>query len=204
MKMKIKIPFQGFYGTIHEGELDYTLDAIIDNLVEDHPNEDSYHIADRVQAAVNWKSVKEQYIEEYAALFFHKIEEETNLAITPTEIELDSPREYNFRNDAILAQITTQEWMQLYKLVDRHNLKCEVAIQLAPRSGFIPFYSNDLEDWGEPEMWEAPQIELALQVLMEQFDEDFEEVISDEIDTRHLFDSNIDWDEVDKSIGVKE
>lgn len=200
--MEIKIPFQGFYGTIHEGELDYTLDAIIVDMIEDHPNEDSYHIAVRVQDAVNWKKVRQQYVEEYASLFFHKIKEETNLAITPTEIELDSPREYNFRNDAIFAQITGEEWLKLYKLVGRHNLKCEVAIQLEPRSGFFPFYSNDIEDWGRPEMWEAPQIELALQVLMEQFAEDFEEVISEGIDTRHLFDESIDWDAVDKAMGV--
>ena len=38
-----------------------------------------------------------------------------------------------------------------------------VADRLAPRSGFAPFYSDDLDDWGELDEWEAPQLSILVE-----------------------------------------
>lgn len=91
------IEFGGFYGSIHE--------SIIESKIESYLTLDSGELAPEYEE-VNWRANFNEYIKFYTLEFENWLLSEYGLNVTFSNIELKSPREYNFRTDTIEAAIS--------------------------------------------------------------------------------------------------
>jgi len=150
------IPFSGFYESSHDAALDDYLQQIFsdDSGCETTP---AYDIA---WQAIDWRIT---YLA-YAQLYCKNLANETGA--TWQFLNLDSPREYNFRSDEIDVTVSLAELQRIRRYVlDGHESDwlqlCKD--RLTARDGFIPFYSSNPYTWGTLEDWEAPQISLLVE-----------------------------------------
>lgn len=151
---EIRIPFSGFYNSWHDAALD---DALEQAFSDDSGTLDQ-DAHDAAFDRINWQSVHRAYVAEYARVL-------SNECAMPglTFNRLVSPREYNFFTDEIICDLPADTLADIYQRSDKPALAALVAERLEARSGFIPFYSDDLEQWGPFTEWEAPQIDLLIE-----------------------------------------
>lgn len=113
---------------------------------------------------------------------FFKYEYSVDLKIDENTTEIVSPREYNFSTDSLFCEVDLDA---LIKLFTEHRNEVEKYVNdvLEPRSGFIPFYSNDISDWSSSiAKWDCVQLGLILDALISQDDiSDIEETVWDYI-----------------------
>jgi hypothetical protein len=147
------IPFSGFYSSYHDAQLDDALSLIC--------SDDCGEIDDArwnvAYDAIDWRKVHLAYAQEYTARML------SECGIKAKFKHLDSPREYNFRTDEIDIEISLSELQRIYAECDKSQLNILVADRLKARSGFCPFYSDDLADWSDLEEWESPQLSLLIE-----------------------------------------
>lgn len=159
------IPFSGFYESHHDAALDYTLEQICSD--ENGDVDDAKH--DAAWRAIDWRKVHLAYAQEYAANLI------SECGIQGAAfVKLDSPREYNFRSDEIDVSIPLSELHRMRSEVDDATLRAMVADRLAPRSGFSPFYSDNLDDWGDIDEWEAPQLSILVECYCNLYADEWE------------------------------
>jgi len=128
-KVLVQVPFQGFYQSVHDVNLDNCIESELEHL---ELNYDDCEIKiDRAAYCV-------QYVE--------TVKGEYNLKFLEFE-SLSSPKEYNFETDRIFAYADLNELVGLL-MVNKDGFKKWLIERMAPCSGFIPHYSNDLLDWG--------------------------------------------------------
>lgn len=152
--MKSTLPFQGFYESCH----DAAMDDVLLSMFED---EKEFNAAFN---KINWSQVHVSYAKEYAEQFFHTFKLKGEFQ------QLWSPREYNFDTDKIVVEIHTDEVVRIHNNVliygeSAWRKMCEE--ELKPRSGFMPFYSQNPDDWGSTEGWSEPQVALLLRAFVE-------------------------------------
>lgn len=147
--IRVRIPFAGFYCSIH----DQAMDDALDSINQDENGEEQMILE---QSNVEWSRVRLAYavacVKDIAAV----------MEVPLRFAEIVSPRFYNFETDQLFAEIAPAD---LYKIHERITadpgmkaaLTEHVHKMLEPRSGFIPFYSNTLEDWGDVETWDEQQ-----------------------------------------------
>lgn len=170
--IKLEIPFQGFCNSIHS--------ALIDDAFEqEHTDDDGELDSDAHHAAhdtINWQAV----MIEYAKYYVEQLNEELDFELTFNQ--LHSPREYNFETDTIEVLIAQDDLDTVFKILcAKHNqaLREHIRDALTERSGFIPNYSNEFDDWldqcvYEPAALATPQITLLLEVYIKECS-DFDE-----------------------------
>ena len=73
---------------------------------------------------------------------------------------MDSPREYNFTTDRVYVTVPLAIMESLYRGLDRDKLREMIEERHTSRSGFISFYSNDIDEWEEKEISEFDHNEL--------------------------------------------
>lgn len=158
--VEIEIPFTGFYNTMIGAELDDAVTHEIGSINEEEGlnlTEDDFSIdffGMRYSAA---ESIAEYYPEWLEGL--------TGVEISCEFKALESPREYNFYNDAIICNIPRHD---IYKLLswleDNHpGFFAEyVKERMTPRDGWAPFYPAELSSWGHPDSWKPAQLSLVL------------------------------------------
>lgn len=128
--------FPGFYGTSFEPSEDHEITSI--NEYREEP--------------VSFDEITFNYRDYYdkvgrnACNWVEKFLNENGLKIKIRFIEIDSPREYNFRNDRIACKITCSfsELQKMFLLSDPADY---LKWQFKSRIGFISFYPYRLEDW---------------------------------------------------------
>ena len=136
--METRIPFSGFYGSIHDQELDYCLENYFSN---DCGECISSALFQRAYDQADWGSIHNDYAKAYVEGFAAEFE----LAI---EYKLMvSPREYNFTTDRLFAEIELSEVERIFKLVPKEVLAKAVKDTFTSYDGFISYYSNDLDQW---------------------------------------------------------
>lgn len=153
------IPFCGFYCSLADGQIDAAVELMQYNADED-PESELHGIPD-LWDKINYREVFLAYAQEYLERYQEWLADEWELDIGLRYGELSSPREYNFTTDQIIAQMTDEDLLTLRRFVLK-NLEPEfrrlVHDRLKERSGFMPFYSNDLDDWPvDPRAWETAQ-----------------------------------------------
>lgn len=158
--IEIRIPFSGFYCSTH----DAMLDDALENLFRDDYGDTNAAAFERAQTQTNWALVQIRYAEAYS----QALREECNLTGLSFN-RLTSPREYNFATDGIICDIPTETLRRMYTHVGKAGLAALVAERLRPCDGFIPFYSDDLADWGPFSEWEAPQIDLLVEAYCNDY-----------------------------------
>lgn len=147
--IRVRIPFAGFYCSVHDQAMDDALMGI-------NQNEDGDPATVLEQDNVDWRQVRLAY----AQACVKDIAETMGVALTFGEIV--SPRFYNFETDQLLADITPTDLASVLARIEadpdlKEGLRAHVHEVLEPRSGFIPFYANTLDDWGPLEDWDEQQ-----------------------------------------------
>jgi len=133
--MKTALNFGGFYQSWHDEQLERAVAYACD--LVDECGEIKW---DEMYASINsWTPYREQYAEAWLGQFNDEIG--TSLAFEG----INSPREYNFRTDAIMASMTTRDALALFKYVRENDLKNDVFDRMreitTSRDGYLAFYS---------------------------------------------------------------
>ena len=168
---QIRVPFAGFYYSVHDQALDGGLELI--NMGD--CGEDRGILA---TDNVDWPSVRLAYVQAYLG----KLSEAIDLPMSFAE--LVSPRFYNFETDGIFANIDMADIRSLHAktMADPYleqSFRDHVHRVLERRSGFIPFYSNNLDDWGGLADWDEAQISVLIDHHATSLDLDEAEIAAD-------------------------
>lgn len=185
------VPFSGFYGTLHEDNLDRALAQ----MVEDHNGDPlEFRQFEDLWQTVSWQDARTEYAREYV----DALNDEFNLAI---EFEsLESPREYNFATDRIFVQIGRQEITRIALATRLSALDARIIDKFTSRSGFASFYPNRLKDWPESLAdWDHNQIGTLLETYIHlehgEFDQWAEHDLMESAQCNGVFDSIL-WGEM--------
>lgn len=201
-----KIPFCGFYESVIDEEI-RTQDRYLfedDSGELKDPEEYERHLNEMSFASVRdfiARDYAEWFITEFVervASEFPELGEEARKAFEFAEFgRWDSPRYYNFETDHVYIRLPESAQSFLRRLADRPELSVDygskhcatfrdyVAEALRPRDGFIPHYSNDIDDWGEPSGWNAIQNGLMLEFVAYGMGMDSDD---DRLDVRYVED----------------
>lgn len=163
------IPFPGFYESIISVEIDRALEHEAENLAdqEDLSFKEGTSPEDVCEAlgdAINYQALREAIASDYVDAFAEFLDELDLTGAALTFKSLKSPREYNFSTDTITAEISVAAVETMFKAlkVDGFkDLKRVIIDRHSSRSGFVSFYSNDLNDWlASPVIeWDINQLE---------------------------------------------
>lgn len=165
--MQTFIPFAGFYYTIHDSELDRACESVLQEHAGDCVHDS---LPMRLFDAIDWGKVHADYAKQYALEWADRFGVK-GLAF----VELNSPREYNFTTDRIFVDIPADEIARIHCAIDPDALAKTARDWFTSRSGFISFYSPDVESWGDVSEWDHNQIACMLQAWQCQTEPDFDE-----------------------------
>ena len=130
MKQEIYIHFGGFYGSIHETQLENQFEAYEDN-IDTGANERDY-----TPTQINYSK---EYLKKMERFLFNE-GLETNFKF----VRIESPREYNFENDKIVVNILKKQQKLIINFV-KNKFAVElvelVRAQTTARDGYRPFYT---------------------------------------------------------------
>lgn len=158
------IPFAGFYNSWHDSALDDALSS----LAQDDNGETIADEYARLERNMQWSVA----FLAYAQLYCERLADETGA--TWEFAKLDSPREYNFRTDEIDVTVSLPELQRMLDAVEPDALQTLANDRLSPRSGFIPFYSSDVTQWGALDTWDSPLLGLLIESYCDAMDQDAE------------------------------
>ena len=168
MKHEIQVPFTGFYESVHG----WAMDSVIDRELDEFPDLDYEDIK------IDWQGFVEDYSREYLACFEAKVKEETDLDISLEFVELDSPKEYNFRTDIIVAKISERDIQRLmcwHTSNDSLQMLTKVIREMFTScDGFISFYNPNIVAWKvltAAKEWDEVQLGALLRATCPDFEE---------------------------------
>ena len=184
-KLLVNVPFSGFYNSIHDEKL---IDLLEETLRDDHGDISFPNIFRELHNAMNWEVAQNQYADSWVAHL--RIE----FDIEGMEFDrLESPREYNFSTDRVFAKIPIEQVKRIDAEVDRTELAELVKERLAPRSGFMPFYSNDVDDWPiDIADWDHNRLSLLLECWLTRNGDEMQELEMGFVDGDSEWDSFLD------------
>lgn len=181
--MLTKIPFSGFYNSIHDDAL---TQAVSDLSADDHGDPQIEDLYDHV----NWGKLCIDYSKLYLAEFNDYFADKTGIKLRARFDELSSPREYNFTTDRIFANISQRTVLKLWKAVDKKRFAAAVKDQFTSYDGFISFYSPYAANWGDVRTWDHNQVWKLLEtVLLQSADENWEYEVYENIEFCNTYDS---------------
>jgi hypothetical protein len=143
-----RIPFSGFYWSIHSNAIDNTEEQMFTSSSGELYNE----LHEDFFLHVNWPEVYEEYTKTYTEEYAKE------LGITLQYEEKTSPREYNFETDRIFAKISRNDLAKILNKVRGKKLNETINNLFTSRSGFISYYTNNIKDWGRISTWDHNQI----------------------------------------------
>lgn len=158
--MLTTIPFSGFYHSLH----DSSLDDALDQMFSDHATgcTVNHKLRDRAFEACQWGLVHANYAGAYAKA----LAAEFKIALTFEALK--SPREYNFETDRIFCEIGLDEVKRLRAETSEKPFRDLARARFTSRSGFISFYSPDVDEWGAIETWDLNQVGTLLEAYIEE------------------------------------
>ncbi len=154
-EMETRVPFSGFYNTIHSDHLDRQLDL-------DEDSELSSAEIEKKSDETDWKAMHIAYSKAYVDQI-NKM-----LGLKLEFIELDSPKFYNFETDRIFAKISAEEVEALKARVNVEAMEKLVADHFTSRSGFISHYASSYAEWLEAGELDHNQICTLIECILEQ------------------------------------
>src|SRR5574343_543281 len=146
---EIVIPFSGFYESLHDSEIDETINRMFS---DDNGNENN-GLSRRIYDACNFRDVHTAYAKEYAARFAGEFE-----LPSLTFKELVSPREYNFTTDRIFCTIENADIEKMRDETTPLSLEAKARDMFTSCDGFISFYDPDYKTWGDITEWDHNQL----------------------------------------------
>lgn len=158
--MLTTIPFSGFYNSFHDGELDHTLEQMFSD--RDTGCQRNEGLEARVQDKCRWGLVHTTYALNYANALAAQFK------IAMKFESLQSPKEYNFDTDRIFCEIELDEVKRIRAETNEKALRDKVRERFTSRSGFISFYSANLDEWDEIETWDHNEVGTLIAAYVEQ------------------------------------
>lgn len=159
MRYEVNIIFSGFYNSVHNDAIDNALRSLFsDSATGWQVNEDLVAYAEE---SMNWHEVFLDYVRNFVEDFAHEFKLDLEFS------EMISPREFNFVTDRVFCTISEESLMRMYAETPREDLRAKVVERHTSRSGFISFYSNDLETWAQdPREWDCNEIGTLLRAFV--------------------------------------
>jgi len=185
--MELNLRFGGFYYSVHS--------EIVDSIVESHiEDNDETTNKEEFYDSIDYQKTYLDYCKLYIKYFFDYIEEvegvvgrppSRKLTIKSKNIELWSPREYNFSTDLIvLKEVSKSSIKNLTTLFNRYlddkEFREFIKDKTTSRSGYIPFYN-----YGE--IIDKKDLGISLEFILEFLANDFK----DEGDLYHKMTENL-------------
>ena len=171
--MIIKIPFAGFYDSLFDDT-----ESIIENESAyfcEHQSEDTPvelhltrdQVSEFLYTCLDFRKYENVVAREYVPTFVDYLRDTDEIDIDLEFSDMSSPKEYNFETDRIFAKISDEDVSHLWSTVDREKLAQVIRDRFTSRSGFISFYSNDLEQWSQnPLEYDPNELETLLLACM--------------------------------------
>lgn len=159
--MLTTIPFSGFYNSLHDSEIDQTIEQMFSD--RDTGSETNPGLESALFNNCDFRKVHTSYAADYCENFA----EEFKLPSLKFE-SLNSPREYNFATDRIFANIELSDLREALRRVDKSELAKLAREKFTSRSGFISFYNPDVNTWGDLTTWDHNQCGTLLECLADQ------------------------------------
>ena len=143
----VALNFGGFYYSIHSDLMDSELETILET-------EDLTY--DNISDYISWKDIHLEYSKRLVVAFNNKFDLFLKFE------ELIQPREYNFRTDQILIEMSMQDYNFLWLNVNQDEMLDKINKATTAVSGFMPLYNSS-------EILDEPQFiaEFLLDILME-------------------------------------
>jgi len=160
------LPFAGFYGSQHDAELDYAMEAMFSNDQGD-PNPG---LTERVSGACQWSAVHRAYAKEFTETFC----EEAGIHAARFE-SMDSPKFYNFETDRLFVELPLEEAQRMMRETSTDSLDQVAGERHTSRSGFISFYSPDWRTWGDVTGWDHNQLQTLVEAYVRDTQGELEE-----------------------------
>lgn len=154
---EIRLPFAGFYQSVHVDEAQSLAERELEQLDPDTPDyAEQYAEAEAQLDAMYWPAYFDHLAREYAAWFMGELAERAGFPMPQYRSRLTRPREYNFRDDEIYISplppadlpnigqfipVLVFDWLAARPaLLDAVAAHIEEALR--PRDGFAPFITN--------------------------------------------------------------
>ena len=133
---QIIINFGGFYCSVH--------DSLIDSMLDSYYQDENGETLDYYSLDINYKTIFEAYSKQYLKTLEAWLHYENDVTIEFDFKSLQSPREYNFSTDKIIASISNASHK---KLINKFKKDVDFIAYLKEatqsRPGYISFYSFD-------------------------------------------------------------
>jgi hypothetical protein len=126
IKFAVALNFAGFYQSIHDDNIEARIAQILED--EELPYDEVYE-------HIPYKAIYTEYAKRYVLAFNNYFD--LNLEF----LELDSPREYNFRTDVIMVNMCMQDYNYLWLETDQDYINDKIKDASTARDGFQPFYN---------------------------------------------------------------
>ncbi|MDK3074096.1 hypothetical protein QO034_13320 [Sedimentitalea sp. JM2-8] len=159
--MEIQIPFDGFYGSIHEDEVNRELESVYDSWSDAMPCDIPESLSDLFFDAAQWGNAYREYAKEYAESFIAEYLKDG------TFVEMTSPREYNFATDRVFIDVSRDAVADMVRKTDRAILDRVTKERFTSCDGFISNYRNDWRHWGRLSEWDHNQLGTLLIAYLE-------------------------------------
>lgn len=205
--MKTFIPFQGFYISIYDDQLDYVHEQDVENLEEQYPNVAPSNISDEIYNRTDWKKAHEIVAKAYVQYFNDYVKGETGVDLGLTFVELVSPKFYNFGTDRILCEIPLESVKALRMSTPNSTFAHMIWESHTSRDGFHSFYSNNIHHWlaKNLEDYDANEVQTLLMSWMEHhLEEEWEHVVFEQMCDDGVFYDALgqaqDWPAIEEAI----
>ncbi|MGY3041423.1 hypothetical protein ACVWWQ_003055 [Rhodanobacter sp. TND4EL1] len=157
--LTVALPFAGFYGSHHDADLSYALEAMFTN---DH-GDFCPGLTDRVSGACDWSAVHRAFARAFAETYCEEV------GIDGARFESrDSPTFYNFETDRVFIELPPEEARRMLRTTSPAALDQVARDRHTSRSGFISFYSPDWRTWGEVEGWDHNQLQTLIEAYVRE------------------------------------
>lgn len=199
---EIVLPFSGFYNSLWASGIEHAEELLVEHLLEERDLDDDLRpeITELFSSHTNYVEVYNTVAAHYAVGFSAWLNDEFSLDACLCYKLLQSPREYNFTTDRIFCEISQHDAQQLLGAVDTDSLSEAAKERFTSRSGFISFYSPDVDAWGPLETWGHNQLGTILHALVGKDEYDFEPGIYEDVDFYSAFDAAVDWPALEQAL----
>lgn len=154
------IPFAGFYQSVHDQEIDLTLERMFSDRATGCERNEGLESA--FYRKCDFGLVHQNYARAYTEAFL------TEFKIKAEFESMSSPKEYNFTTDRLFITIADDEVTRLHSLVTAEELDKVAKERFTSYDGFYSSYSNDVADWGDLIEWDHNQIGALIQAYVNQ------------------------------------